>query len=129
MPQPTDEFARRAAVLAPETVSTRERDGQAGGYGVRLRRRRLRDPGGAESYEHGGWTFEYAGGEDGDNFKLREVQEARASFEWDDSGAHLVAQTSIEMPEAPNSISIIGCDAANGTTYPTDFNLTYIRVE
>jgi hypothetical protein len=43
--------------------------------------------------------------------------EARASFEWHQSGAHLVARSSIDVPEAPDSISIIGCDAANGTYY------------
>ena len=35
------------------------------------------DPGGAEGYEHGGWTFEYDRGEDGNNFKLDEVMEAQ----------------------------------------------------
>jgi dihydrofolate reductase len=34
------------------------------------------DPGGAENYEHGGWTFEYDRGEDGDKFKLDELMEA-----------------------------------------------------
>jgi dihydrofolate reductase len=34
------------------------------------------DPGGAEDYEHGGWTFEYDRGEDGDRFKLDELLEA-----------------------------------------------------
>jgi hypothetical protein len=43
--------------------------------------------------------------------------DARAGFEWHDSGAHLIARATIEMPEAPDSISIIGCDAANGTYY------------
>jgi hypothetical protein len=43
--------------------------------------------------------------------------EARAVFEWHDSGAHMVERSTIEMPEAPDSISIIGCDAANGTYY------------
>ena len=36
------------------------------------------DPGGAEDYEHGGWTFEYDRGPDGDKFKLDEVIEADA---------------------------------------------------
>src|SRR5581483_6592999 len=35
------------------------------------------DPGGAEGYEHGGWTFEYNRGADGDKFKLDELMEAR----------------------------------------------------
>jgi dihydrofolate reductase len=34
------------------------------------------DPGGAEDYEHGGWTFEYDRGEDGDGFKLDELTQA-----------------------------------------------------
>jgi dihydrofolate reductase len=36
------------------------------------------DPGGAQSYEHGGWTFEYDRGQDGEKFKLDEVMEASA---------------------------------------------------
>src|SRR5207249_2850158 len=36
------------------------------------------DPGGAEEYEHGGWTFEYDRGEDGNRFKLDELREAKA---------------------------------------------------
>ena len=43
--------------------------------------------------------------------------EARTTFEWHSSGAHLVQTTTVEMPEAPDSISIVGCDAANGTYY------------
>jgi dihydrofolate reductase len=35
------------------------------------------DPGGAEQYEHGGWTFEYDRGQDGDQFKLDELTEAK----------------------------------------------------
>jgi dihydrofolate reductase len=35
------------------------------------------DPGGAENYEHGGWTFEYDRGEDGNRFKLDELTEAK----------------------------------------------------
>ena len=38
------------------------------------------DPGGAEGYEHGGWTFEYDRGEDGDSFKLNEVMEAQVQL-------------------------------------------------
>ncbi len=41
--------------------------------------------------------------------------EARCTFGWHASGAHVIQRATIEMPEAPNSISIIGCDAANGT--------------
>src|ERR1700758_1862749 len=38
------------------------------------------DPGGAEGYEHGGWTFEYDRGDDGDKFKLAEVMEAEVQL-------------------------------------------------
>ena len=34
------------------------------------------DPGGAEDYEHGSWTFEYDRGEEGNQFKLDELMEA-----------------------------------------------------
>ena len=43
--------------------------------------------------------------------------EARATVEWHDSGANLVERSTVDMPEAPNGISIMGCDAANGTYY------------
>jgi len=38
------------------------------------------DPGGAEGYEHGGWTFEYDRGEDGNKFKLDELLEAQVQL-------------------------------------------------
>ena len=38
------------------------------------------DPGGAENYEHGGWTFEYNRGDDGDKFKLNELMEAEVQL-------------------------------------------------
>src|SRR4051812_3767088 len=34
------------------------------------------DPGGSEDFEHGGWTFEYDRGDDGNAFKLDEVMTA-----------------------------------------------------
>ena len=33
----------------------------------------MEDPGGAESFKHGGWTFEISRGEEGDSFKLDET--------------------------------------------------------
>jgi hypothetical protein len=41
----------------------------------------------------------------------------RSTFEWHPSGAHVVQRTVVELPEAPDSICIIGCDAANGTYF------------
>jgi dihydrofolate reductase len=38
----------------------------------------IEDPGGAEGFEHGGWTFEISRGEEGDKFKLDEALEAEA---------------------------------------------------
>jgi hypothetical protein len=43
--------------------------------------------------------------------------EGRASFEWHESRAHLVARTTVDLPAAPDTTSIIGCDAANGTYF------------
>jgi dihydrofolate reductase len=40
----------------------------------------FQDPGGSESYEHGGWTFEYDRGQDGDAFKLDELVEAEVQL-------------------------------------------------
>ena len=38
------------------------------------------DPGGAEDYEHGGWTFEYDRGPEGDAFKVDELMEAEVQL-------------------------------------------------
>ena len=60
----------------------------------------------------GQWTME-ARPPDGDPWP----GEARVSFEWHESGAHVVQRWSVEMPEAPDGTAVIGCDAANGTYY------------
>src|ERR687886_1101891 len=38
----------------------------------------MEDPGGAEDYKYGGWTFEIERGEEGDRFKLDETMESDA---------------------------------------------------
>jgi dihydrofolate reductase len=38
------------------------------------------DPGGAEDYEHGGWTFEYDRGDDGNQFKVDELMDAEVQL-------------------------------------------------
>jgi hypothetical protein len=43
--------------------------------------------------------------------------EGRATVVWHESGAHLVVRTALDAPGAPDSLSIIGCDAANGTYF------------
>jgi hypothetical protein len=58
----------------------------------------------------GEWTVE-AKGPDG----LPWPGQGRASFQWHPSGAHLVQRITIDVPGAPDSTSIIGCDAVSGT--------------
>ena len=38
------------------------------------------DPGGAEQFEHGGWSFKFARGPEGDKFKLDELKNADAQL-------------------------------------------------
>jgi dihydrofolate reductase len=38
----------------------------------------VEDPGGAEDYKHGGWTFKFDRGDDGNKFKLDETMNAEA---------------------------------------------------
>ena len=38
------------------------------------------DPGGAEGYEHGGWTFEYDRGDEGTQFKVEELRDAEVQL-------------------------------------------------
>ena len=40
----------------------------------------IEDPGGSEDYVHGGWTFEIDRGEEGNAFKLGELEEAEAQL-------------------------------------------------
>jgi hypothetical protein len=41
----------------------------------------------------------------------------RVTFEWHDSRAHLIERGTADLPEAPDNVSIIGCDAASGTYF------------
>src|SRR5213593_2326141 len=38
----------------------------------------MEDPGGAEDFKHGGWSFEISRGDEGDKFKLDEAMESEA---------------------------------------------------
>ena len=60
----------------------------------------------------GEWRLE-AGPPDGEPWP----GEGRMSFEWHESGVHLVQRWRIDLPEAPDGTAIIGCDAANGTYF------------
>jgi hypothetical protein len=45
--------------------------------------------------------------------------EAQTTFEWLEGSEKrlLVERSTVEMPEAPNGVCVIGCDAANGTYF------------
>jgi hypothetical protein len=60
----------------------------------------------------GRWTFE-ATGADGQPWPGG----GTATFEWHPSGAHLLQRSTVEHPDAPDTVSVIGCDAANGTYF------------
>jgi dihydrofolate reductase len=98
------------------------------------------DPGGAEDYEHGGWTFEYDRGEDGDKFKLDELMEAevqllgRVTYEgfaaaWPsregefadkiNNGPKYVVSTTLTDPEWQNTTVISG-DVVEGVSKVKD---------
>jgi hypothetical protein len=41
----------------------------------------------------------------------------RVTFDWHPSRAHLIERSTADLPEAPDAISIIGCDGAKGTYF------------
>lgn len=41
----------------------------------------------------------------------------RVTFEWQASGAHLLDRGTADLPEAPDNVSIIGCDGPTGTHF------------
>lgn len=47
----------------------------------------------------------------------RRGRAAGVTFWWHRSKSHLAEGASVDLPEAPDSVSIIGCAAANGTYF------------
>ncbi len=43
--------------------------------------------------------------------------EAGVTFEWLDGGALLIERWHVDMPEAPDGVAVIGCDATSGAYY------------
>ena len=93
----------------------------------------VEDPGGSEDFKHGGWTFEYWRGDDGDKFKLDETMNSsalllgRVTYEgfadaWPSREGEFadkfnqmpkyVVSTTLEDPEWTNSTVISGDIAA-----------------
>jgi len=96
----------------------------------------VEDPGGAEGYQHGGWTFEIDRGEEGDQFKVDETMESdglllgRVTYEgfaaaWPtrdgefadkfNSMRKYVVSSTLENPEWTNTV-VVGGDAVEAVT-------------
>jgi hypothetical protein len=59
----------------------------------------------------GEWTMTVKGPD-----RERWPGEGTSTFSWHESGAHVVQRARVDVPEAPDSVAIMGCDAANGTS-------------
>src|SRR5919201_1166482 len=97
----------------------------------------MEDPGGAEDFEHGGWSFEVSRGDEGDRFKLDETMRSEAlllgrrtyegfaeawparSGEFADKFNNMpkyVVSSTLEDPEWNNSTVIAGNDLAQAVS-------------
>jgi dihydrofolate reductase len=104
----------------------------------------IEDPGGSEDFVHGGWTFEIDRGEDGDKFKLGELEEAeaqlfgRVTYEgfaeaWpgreDDPAMGGFAKMINTMPKYVYSTSLGSADWQNTTVLSGDFATDIAKVK
>jgi dihydrofolate reductase len=101
----------------------------------------IEDPGGAEDFAHGGWTFEIDRGEEGDKFKLGELDAAdaqllgRVTYEgfaaaWpsieDEVG---FAEKMNSMPKYVYSTTLESADWQNSTILAGDFAESIAKVK
>ena len=101
----------------------------------------IEDPGGAEDFAHGGWTFEIDRGEEGDQFKLGELEDAeaqllgRVTYEgfaaaWptmeDEVG---FAEKMNSMPKYVYSTTLTAADWQNSTIVSGDFAASIAKVK
>ncbi|MBS1863641.1 MAG: dihydrofolate reductase family protein [Actinobacteria bacterium] len=104
----------------------------------------IEDPGGSEDYVHGGWTFEIDRGEEGDKFKLEELEEAaaqllgRVTYEgfaaaWPDREGDPqmgdFAKTMNTMPKYVYSTTLGSADWQNTTVLAGDFATDIAKVK
>jgi dihydrofolate reductase len=101
----------------------------------------IEDPGGSEDFVHGGWTFEIDRGDEGDAFKLGELEEAeaqllgRVTYEgfaaaWpsmeDEQG---FAKKMNSMPKYVYSTTLTSADWENSTLLAGDFATDIAKVK
>ena len=104
----------------------------------------IEDPGGAEDFEHGGWTFEIDRGEEGNAFKLAELEESvaqlfgRVTYEgfaeaWpgreDDPHMGDFARMINKMPKYVYSTTLQSAEWENTTVLSGDFAADIAKVK
>jgi dihydrofolate reductase len=104
----------------------------------------IEDPGGSEDFVHGGWTFEIDRGEEGDKFKLGELEEAEAQLlgrityegfaaAWPeregDADIGGFAKKMNSMPKYVYSTTLESADWQNTTVLAGDFAADIARVK
>lgn len=91
----------------------------------------IEDPGGAEAYEHGGWSFKFDRGKEGDKFKFDELMAADAQLlgrvtylgfakAWPSMGGNEFGDRMNAMPKYVVSTTLSAADATweNSTVLP-----------
>ena len=92
----------------------------------------IEDPGGAEGYKHGGWSFKFNRGPEGDKFKVDELEEAevqllgRVTYQgfaaaWPNMNEDSFGQKMNSMPKYVFSNTLEEADWTNSTILRGDF--------